>query len=93
MISRRSEWLLTFLAALRTAVYLDCFHTKAQSPPARSSASTVRVKKKKESCWWRQDGSRGAVIGVTNLTRTIDVLEVWGRRVIFVVRRVKGLKK
>jgi hypothetical protein len=53
MISRRSEWLLPFLVALRTALYLDCFHTKAQSPLARSSASAARVKKKKESCrWW-----------------------------------------
>jgi len=60
MISRRSEWLLTFFVALRTALYLGCFHTKAQSPPARSSASAVRVKKKKVSvvvAGWKQKGS------------------------------------
>ena len=34
------------------------------------------------------DGRRGVVVGVTNLTRTVDVLEGWGRRVIFVVRRL-----
>jgi hypothetical protein len=47
----RSEWLLNFLIALRTALHLNFFHTKAQNPPARISARTARMNEN-EPCWW-----------------------------------------